>query len=367
MRALAKKSRDRWPNTEAFAQALVPFGGHNSVEDDNDADSFTMEMMRIKGRLGTMTGMMQSDRSQAAVAESPAQPARPAQAAPAPRAAPPARGPHAQGPHTQGPHTQGPHAQGPPVQRPAPPQNKPGPPIPPRKPAVPNPAQAKQAARLPMPVARKSVPPRPLPPRPEAAMAGTPRPQRPIPDRAFAGRLVNPLLRYVARKFGDAALPRLLAELKTEERAVLESGIASDDWIDRDTVIRLVEKIDARLGDDDLLLVVDAGRALAEGTFDLFLRDQNVSPPPELVLSSFPQVMSKVVRGFSYEVRRVGRGYGRIELVETGDTSLAMPISSLGFVERCLERFGGEDVEVNMISAKALGDDLTLIDASWFA
>ena len=34
---------------------------------------------------------------------------------------------------------------------------------------------------------------------------------------------------------------------------------------------------------------------------------------------------------------------------------------------RSLERFGADDVEVNLLSARALEDPQTLIDISWFA
>ena len=56
-----------------------------------------------------------------------------------------------------------------------------------------------------------------------------------------------------------------------------------------------------------------------------------------------------------------------IEFEEMGEASLTFAVGMLGFVERSLERFGANDVEVNLLSCRALGDAHTLIDLSWFA
>jgi len=66
-------------------------------------------------------------------------------------------------------------------------------------------------------------------------------------------------------------------------------------------------------------------------------------------------------------VRRVGRGYGRLELKEEAEPSLTLSVATIGFLARSLERFGADDVEVNLLSARALDDPQTLIDISWFA
>src|SRR5688500_8143364 len=42
MRALAKESEERWPDAEAFAEALVPYGAVRAFKDESPSDSFTM-------------------------------------------------------------------------------------------------------------------------------------------------------------------------------------------------------------------------------------------------------------------------------------------------------------------------------------
>lgn len=175
------------------------------------------------------------------------------------------------------------------------------------------------------------------------------------------------ILRFVARKFGERALKELLDSMPAEARHPFEAGIGPDDWVDLEAVKTLVEKIDARLGGDDLHLVLEAGRAAAEGAFDMMRKLRPPAPPPELLVAEMPSILQKVVRGAELEVRRVGRGYGRLELKELGEPSLVLAVSTIGFLARSLERFGADDVEVNLLSARALDDPQTLIDISWFA
>ena len=75
--------------------------------------------------------------------------------------------------------------------------------------------------------------------------------------------------------------------------------------------------------------------------------------------------MKELLRGVELIVRRVGRGYGRYELFEGDAPSLTTSVLLLGFVERAIARFGGAEVEVNLISSRALDDPQTVVDVSW--
>jgi hypothetical protein len=183
----------------------------------------------------------------------------------------------------------------------------------------------------------------------------------------YNGRVVLAILRFVARQFGERALKDVLDSMPAESRRPFLEGIDADSWVALSAVRSLVEHIDMRLGQNDLHLVLEAGRAAAEGAFDLMQELRPPAPPPELLVAEMPSILKKVVKGLDCEVRRVGRGYGRLELVETDEPSLTMAVGTLGFLARSLERFGADDVEVNLLSARALGDPQTLVDISWFA
>src|SRR5690606_10579063 len=83
--------------------------------------------------------------------------------------------------------------------------------------------------------------------------------------RFYRGGVVLAILRFVARKFGERALKDVLYSMPEEARAPFVHGIDGDSWVDLDAVRTFVERVDARLGQDDLHLVLEAGRAAAEG------------------------------------------------------------------------------------------------------
>ncbi|MEQ9078844.1 MAG: protein kinase [Sandaracinaceae bacterium] len=372
MRALAKDREDRWPDAEAFAEALFPFGGLKvPFRDDQPSDSFTMEMMRIKAR---------ETRHRSSTGPVPKPSTLPPSALPPrPTSRPPARQP---------------------VRRPAPKAQ--------REPTSDADMTQRMSAeealamirQLDAEAARRSsetaVAPEPqfdgdipvdveapvhvsdetttseqsrvgdAPAMAKRALSPAP-PDEKTPGGSYSGAVVLAILRFVARKFGERALKDVLDAMPEHARAPFVHGIDADSWVALFAVRRLVETIDSRLGDDDLHLVLEAGRAAAEGAFDEMRALRPPAPPPELLVAEMPSILKKVVRGVELEVRRVGRGYGRLELVERDEPSLTLAVGLIGFLARSLERFGADDVEVNLLSARALGDPQTLIDMSWFA
>jgi hypothetical protein len=202
-----------------------------------------------------------------------------------------------------------------------------------------------------------------------AARAATPSaaatPAGTRPPRAFAGGVGLGILRFVSRRYGERALKSVLDSLPADAFHVFTSGVSPHAYIPFDAVCQLVEAIDAKLGRDDLHLIADCGRAVAEGTFDQMKRLGPPSPPPELLLAEMPAFVEKLVRGVRCRVRSIGRGYGRLELGETGAPSLTMCVLVLGFLDRSLSRFGAREVEVNLLNCRYLGDDENLYDISW--
>jgi hypothetical protein len=173
------------------------------------------------------------------------------------------------------------------------------------------------------------------------------------------------MLRFVARRFGERALKDVLDALGEESRAVFKSGISKDSWVSFRSVRELMRQVDARLGRDDMYLVLECGRAGAEGAFDLLRDIKPPQPPPELLVSEMPKLGPRVMRGIDFQVKRVGRGYGRLELIEQGEPSLHSCVATLGFMDRSLDRFGAAEVEVTLLSCQALGDESCLMDLSW--
>ena len=72
------------------------------------------------------------------------------------------------------------------------------------------------------------------------------------------------------------------------------------------------------------------------------------------------------MRGVVCRLRSVGRGYGRLELDEQeAAPSLTLCVLVLGILDRALSRLGANEVEVNLLSCRYLGDDDNIYDVSW--
>jgi serine/threonine protein kinase len=174
------------------------------------------------------------------------------------------------------------------------------------------------------------------------------------------------MLRFVSHRYGERALSGVLAALPQDARSVFSAGLSPGAWISFESMSALVEAIDRKLGRDDLHLVADCGRAVAEGTAERLHEPGKAFPPPELLLAEMPRYLSSLFRGVQCRVRSIGRGYGRIELDELAQpASLTLCVVVLGVLDRTLARFGAREVEVNLLNCRYLGDDENLFDISW--
>lgn len=400
LRALAKTPEERWPDAESFAAALVPFGGRVVDSDPEESDSLAMDLIKIRARdkkrePGHSGVPPEASRRRAPAREVGFGHGRPDSAdlelermsldveAPVVSRGPSLRD-AVQAPSTQPSQRRSPEPALP--ARPAPALNPP-----PRAPHVPlderllgettrtastfrsslpPPAvKAREVIKAPHAAAQHAAPAGAsgerkranTPAAPAASVTGATRPQR-----AFDGSVGLSILRFVSMRYGERALKTVLDSLPPETLAIFTAGVAPNSYIPFDSVCRLVEAIDAKLGRDDLHLIADCGRAVAEGTFDQMKRLSSPTPPPELLLAEMPAFVEKLIRGVRCKVRSVGRGYGRLELDEPpGTSSLTMCVLVLGFLDRSLGRFGAREVEVNLLTCRYLGDDENLYDISW--
>jgi serine/threonine-protein kinase len=428
-KALAKKPDERWSDAESFAAALVPFGGRIVENDDGESDSLTMDLIKIRARerkrepAATSSVPAQDvdahlkakakdddsadrhldrlavDRDRTDKGEQAAPPTKPMKAPAAPTASASAAKP-AQAPPPPPP----PAGALPPVaaglSRPRTRSGIPPPPPTPQAAAARAPAApTKTDPPIPVQTVRSAQPdfsepvPAPAPALPEAAVSARARPPEPAPraagmpppltgrtggqsepkparpapaQRAFEGSVGLAILRFVSRRYGERALKTVLDSLTPDVRAVFAKGVGQGSWISFEAVTRLVETIDAKLGRDDLHLIADCGRAVAEGTLDHMKKLGPPTPPPELLLAEMPGFVESLVRGVECKVRSVGRGYGRMELDEFDhEPSLTACVIVLGFLDRSLTRFGAREVEVNLLSSRYLGDDENIYDISW--
>lgn len=179
------------------------------------------------------------------------------------------------------------------------------------------------------------------------------------------GKVVLAALRFVGQRFGERSVREVIAGLEPSLRRPFDEGIEAERWYFGEHFTALAERIDAVHGRDDLHVIVELGRAIAEVAFDDIRRLKPPAPPIELLLAELPNVTRGMIQGAETTVRRIGRGYARVELHERSSPSLTLAVLVLGLLERSLGRFGASEVEVNLLSARALDDAETLVDISW--
>ena len=361
-RALAKDREERWASAEEFAAALVPFGGRMLPLENQPSDSFTMDLLRLRARETQQQRAMSSSEAEAIMElrRRARREAREQEALDEALALEMEERAEREAQQESGSVTEL-GSQSIPIE-------------------VEEPASGRMT--LPMSaggIARKTDEFPALQPAtteadsaPSMNLAADGEVQEALPVYADESRLVLgeiPLavIRFVARRFGERPLTDLLASLPAAARTVFDLGVGDRDWIPSRALDDLVAAIDARLGRDDLHLVVQCGRAAAEGCFERIRAIQPPSPPPELLLAAVPRLFADLFRGVTARVPRVGRGYGRVELSEDGESSLGFGVLLIGFLDRALDRFGAKDVEVNMISSPALGDDECVYEISWMS
>ena len=187
-------------------------------------------------------------------------------------------------------------------------------------------------------------------------------------ERSVAGACVVAVLRFVARRFGERAMPGFLASLDPSVRPIFDRGIGPDDDVPLDALTALYDHIDTAFGHGDLHLVVDCGRAAAEGVIDRLRSSEAAgAAPPELLVAELPRIARRLFRGIEWQAKRVGRGYGRLELHDPGTHSLSFCVSTLGFLDRALANAGAEQPEVTLTGCRALGDEACVLELSWMA
>jgi serine/threonine-protein kinase len=342
LRALSKNREDRWSTAAEFAAALVPFGGRNiELDTDQPSDSFTMDLVKIRAR--------ETQRQRTLKPEDIEQHAAKHRRAPAPPTVePPPPTPlssvdivvsleddlHSTDSRNRGASGVA-HREG-------------------HREALRPTASLTEALEE---AARHGAEPAAAP-----AVMATDTATAP---RVVSGKLVLAVMRFVATRFSERALKRVLDGVPAGVRPLFVRGIAADDWVPFEAFVHLEQQVDAQLGRDDLHLVAQCGRAAADAAEDVLRIIAPKAIPPEILLAELPAVVSDLMKGLELKVRGVGRGYARIELLDTDPSCLTTCVSMLGFIDGSLGHCTAKEVEVNLVSSTALGDEESAYELSW--
>src|SRR5690606_29975700 len=137
------------------------------------------------------------------------------------------------------------------------------------------------------------------PPAPIAPAKSVP----PTSGRLVSGSLVLSTMRFVATRFGERALKRVLDSLPEEIRPHFVRGITADSWIPFSALVDLAQQVDAQLGRDDLTLIAQCGRAAADAAEEALRATAAKPVPPELLVAELPRVAAALMTGVELRVR----------------------------------------------------------------
>jgi serine/threonine protein kinase len=190
-------------------------------------------------------------------------------------------------------------------------------------------------------------------------------PSLPESDPCIHGGLVVSTLRFIGKRFGERALRSTLDALPSPARNEFAKGVSNSDEVRLPSVVELITHVDRHLGNDDLHLVVQCGKAMADGIPSLMEASSGEELPIIQWVKRLPSVSRRIVGAGHFSASRVGDGFARLELVETQDAQLVLHVALLGLLERGLEIYGGKDGEASMLSSRALGDPRTCYELTW--
>ncbi len=180
-----------------------------------------------------------------------------------------------------------------------------------------------------------------------------------------AGIALLEIAEFFRDRFGAARALELSAGLPALEDA-LRGKVSPERWYPSPRPITLVEQVDRLEGRGDRKLVAEAGRFLARRAAQR--ADETLGKKamtPEILFSHVPEVWLRYLQSGEVTVAKVGRGYGRLEIANFADASLALCAAVAGYLDEALRIAGARDVDVRVARAAALGDDRDVFEATW--
>lgn len=126
-----------------------------------------------------------------------------------------------------------------------------------------------------------------------------------------------------------------------------------------------LEEADAIAGANDRLFCSMVGeRATRDEVFAaLVARFGQITP--EFFFDQVGSEWAKGLLGAAPRVTQIGRGYGRLELRDQEEPTLAVCSAFTGVLGEALSMLGGRGVEINKTSCEAVGDPACVFSATW--
>lgn len=184
------------------------------------------------------------------------------------------------------------------------------------------------------------------------------------PGASFRGTVYTSALVFVETRFGHEALPRILAELAPNERALL-AGIDPDGWYDTGPVLSFHRALDRLYGEGDLTLCKEIGRFSAEWALSSFLRFALRFTSPHRVFERAGSLWGQYHDTGVWEIppREPQRISGILRDFGVADRAFCLRFQ--GWLVGAIELTGGRDAHVYETRCRALGDPHCEFSGTW--
>lgn len=164
--------------------------------------------------------------------------------------------------------------------------------------------------------------------------------QTPAASRAELLRRVHGLDRLLAAAEAPAAVPMVMLAAALEEGDVLSQA-------------------------NDRLFCTAVGEHAVKSALAGPMRGEHGSVTPEFFFDFISPVWARKLTEGIARVTHVGRGYGRLEVRDQAEPSLAICACLTGLLSESLHQLGAHNIEINKTSCEAVGDPACVYSATW--
>ncbi len=127
----------------------------------------------------------------------------------------------------------------------------------------------------------------------------------------------------------------------------------------------LLEEADALMGASDRLLCTATGEAATRASLSTQLQQEYGRMPPELFFDQIAPRWGASLSGGNARVSQISKGYGRLEIRDQHEPTVALCACLTGMLSEALLRLGSRNVEVNKTACEAVGDPACIFTATW--
>jgi hypothetical protein len=179
------------------------------------------------------------------------------------------------------------------------------------------------------------------------------------------GLVLRARMDYVEKRFGEAALSRVIAEVPPESRAALRADILVSSWYPLSTLLDMAVTLDRLYGKGDLELSREMGRNAAQVALQGVHRNFAKEHDPGFVIRMLPLLWGQYYDSGRLETESTGPESSMSRIFDMEELHRVICLGMIGWTEAALEIWGGQDRQVKETKCRVWGDDFCEFISRW--